>query len=145
MKARARLLKKPNHQPTNQKINMKKITSPFTRGLRTVACGLTLACGLWTLDCQAQTFGGGIAVTGNTNALMQSVPGTVVTNTGYINIPAKTLLLTGIVNTNETAIGYYGFMIPANWYLMPGTTNVYVVASSTNSFAAGTNSGTLST
>jgi hypothetical protein len=108
---------------------------------------LTVACGLWTLDCHAQTFGGGITVTGNTNGLMQSVPGTVVTNTAYLNIPAKTLLLSQITSTNETAIGYYGFQIPANYPLMPGTTNVYVVASFTNSFAlpGGTNNGTLTT
>ena len=97
------------------------------------------------IESRAQTFGGGITVTGNTNALLQSSPGVVVTNTASVSIPPKAMVLSGIANTNETAIGYYGFQVPANFYLMPGTTNVYVIASFTNSFAGGTNSGTFAT
>ena len=94
---------------------------------------------------KAQTFGSGWTVTGNTNALFQVTPGFVLTNSGYMSVPQKGLILSGISDTNETAIGYYGFKVPTNYYLMPGTTNVYVFASFTNSFASGTNNGTWST
>ena len=100
---------------------------------------------LGALGAQAQTFGGGITVTGNTNAQMQNSPGVITTNWLTFTSLPRTIVLSGISSTNETAIGYYGFTIPSGWYLMPGTTNVYVVSSFTNSFATGTNGGTWTT
>ena len=100
---------------------------------------------LVAVETQAQTFGGGIAVTGNTNALMQNSPGVICTNYLTFNSLPRTLVLSGISSTNEIAIGYYGFTIPTNYFLLPGTTNVYVTVAFTNSFAAGTNGGTWTT
>lgn len=92
----------------------------------------------------AQTFGGGVNVTGNTNAQL-IVNGAGLTNTAYSTIPVKTLNVSNITSTNETLIGYYCFQVPTNYPLMPGTTNVYVISALTNSFANGTNGGTWST
>jgi hypothetical protein len=87
----------------------------------------------------AQTFGGGISITSSTNAPLVE-GGTVNTNTTYMSFPSKTVTLSQISNTNETAVFSYGVkVIGANG------TNVVLIASITNSFAlpAGTNqSGT---
>ena len=108
---------------------------------------LTLALTVLVLgwnQAEAQTFGGGIPVTGNTNAVLQN-SGVPQTNFWALSIPSKSLTLSGISSTNETAIGYYAFQIPPTWALAPGSTNIYIVGTFTNSFAAGTNSGTWTT
>lgn len=85
----------------------------------------------------AQTFGGGVAITGTTNAVLLT-GGSRVTNTFYITFPSRTVTLSGVTSTNETAVFSYALA-------SPGSTNVFIVASVTNSFAAGTNNGSWST
>ena len=95
---------------------------------------------------KAQTYGTGTTIAGGTNlALVQVTVGTGLTN--YLNayMPTKSALVSGITSTNETLVGQVGIQIPPGTPLMPGTTNVYLFASFTNSFAAGTNGGSFAT
>jgi hypothetical protein len=90
----------------------------------------------------AQTFGGGITITGTTNAPLVS-GGTILTNTFYLTLPAKTVTLSDIVSTNETVAFAYGVRVGTN-------ANIDIIGVITNSFAlpAGTNqsgSGTWTT
>lgn len=85
----------------------------------------------------AQTFGGGVQLIGTSNAPL--VVGTsVFTNYAYVTIPLKSVVLSGITETNETVIYSYGFTIA-------GQTNVIIMGSVTNSFAAGVGTGTWTT
>ncbi|MDE2104978.1 MAG: hypothetical protein KGL39_47510 [Patescibacteria group bacterium] len=94
----------------------------------------------------AQTYGAGTTVWGGTNiAAVQSSIGVFQTNIGSVYMPQKTLILANISQTNETVIGTYGFQLPDSWKLLPGSTNIYIVGSFTNSFAGGTNSGSWTT
>ena len=90
------------------------------------------------LSAFSQTFGGGIAISGTTNAMLQS-NGSVITNSFYLSVPAKTVVLSGISNTNEVSIFSYGLAVA-------GSTNIWIVASITNTYTlaqGGTNqSGT---
>ena len=85
----------------------------------------------------SQTFGGGISITGTTNAALQN-NGSLITNYLQLTLPAKPFTLSGITSTNETAVLSYAVV-------MGGTTNVLLVSSLTNSFARGTNGGSWST
>jgi hypothetical protein len=94
---------------------------------------------LATLTVNAQTIGGGTSVTGTTNAPLWGVNGNsgASTNSLYLVLPAKTVFLSGIGNTNETVVFSYGAQIA-------GTTNVTILASITNYFLTGTNGGSFS-
>ena len=81
----------------------------------------------------AQTFGGGLTITGTTNAVLSGVP----TTYAYFNLPPKVVNLSNITSTNETVIFSYGFTVSGN-------TNPVILASVTNSFASGTNGGSWS-
>ena len=105
--------------------------------MRTIFARLLVAALFFcAVESRAQTFGSGVAITGTTNAQLQ-VAGVVFTNYAFITIPLKAVTLSNIGNTNETAILSYGFTIV-------GQTNVIILASITNSFAAGTNGGSWS-
>lgn len=105
--------------------------------------GITVLTGI---SAGAQTFGGGIPVSGNTNAQMQNSSYVVVSNNVLGSLPQKTLVLSGIFSTNENVWGYYGFRVDPSLYpLAPGTTNVFILTTFTNNFYAGTNSGTWTT
>lgn len=84
----------------------------------------------------AQTFGGPLTFTGTTNAVLL-IGGVPQTNAFSFTIPPKNLWLYGVSNTNETFIGSYGIQI-----VTATSTNLVILASMTNSFASGTNSGT---
>lgn len=92
---------------------------------------------LLAIPAHAQTYGGGTTITGTTNAMLQN-NGSVYTNYAYVTLPLKTVLLSGISSTNETAIFSYGFTVI-------GQTNPIILASITNSFATGTNGGSWTT
>ena len=108
--------------------------------------GITVLTGI---TAGAQTFGGGIPVSGNTNAQMQNSSYVVVSNNVLGSLPQKTLVLSGIFSTNENVWGYYGFRVDPSLYpLAPGTTNVFILSTFTNNFIGGTNvngSGTWTT
>ncbi len=93
----------------------------------------------------AQTFGGGVAFTGTTNAMLTD-GGVVNTNTFYSSWPAKPFTLSQISNTNEVAIVSYGIKV-----IGENGTNIVFIAKLTNSFSlanGGTNqsgSGTWTT
>lgn len=90
----------------------------------------------------AQTYGGGVSISGTNWVFAQASPGSYVTNYLSYNQPPRTLVLSGVSNTNEAPVVYYGFVVPTNYFLLPGTTNVYVTSSTNFSFLAGTNGGT---
>ena len=93
----------------------------------------------------AQTFGGGVPVYGNTNALLQNA-GAGVSNTLFGSIPSKSLTLSSISSSNEYFNVYYGFKVNTNLYtLMPGTFDTYILVASSNNFLGGTNGGTFTT
>ena len=83
---------------------------------------------------RAQTFGSGTTVYGTTN----SAP--IQTNTFFITVPSKSVLLSQVYSTNEIFVGSYNLQFP-------GTTALYPIASFTNTFSlpGGTNNGTWST
>ena len=98
------------------------------------------------IEAGAQTFGGGIPVSGSTNAQMQNSSYVVISNNVLGSLPQKTLVLSGIFATNEAVWGYYGFRVDTSLYpLAPGTTNVFILTTFTNNFYAGTNTGTWTT
>jgi hypothetical protein len=100
---------------------------------------------MFSAGARAQTFGGGIPVWGNTNALLMNA-GVGVSNTLFGSIPTKSLTLSGITSSNEYFIGYYGFKVNTNLYtLLPGTYDTYVLVLSSNNFIGGTNGGTFTT
>ena len=106
---------------------------------------LILAALLCAVESQAQTYGGGSSVTGTNFVYAQSSLGNYVTNVQSYNQPARALLLSGITTTNENVIGYYGFVVPSAYPLLPGTSNVFVTGTFTNNFNSGTNGGSWST
>jgi len=117
---------------------MKNKPSIINHRLWTLACGLTLAlvrltvdCGLWTVDCHAQTFAGGVPITGTTNAPFVN-NGVIHTNSSTITFPAKTVTLSGIIATNQTII------LSDAWQPVGGT-NIIVLGSITNSLALANN------
>ena len=92
----------------------------------------------------AQTYGTGTVVGGTNWVYSQVSLGVNGTNFLSYNQPQRSLLMTGISSTNEAVTAYYGFTIPAGYYLLPGTTNIYVTSSTNFNFSAGTNGGTYS-
>jgi len=94
-----------------------------------------------TVTVRAQTFGGAITVIGTTNAPLIDA-GLALTNSTSIPLPAKTVTLSGISSTSETAIFTYGIRV-----ICRGATNSAFIplTTLTNSFASGTNGGTWST
>lgn len=84
------------------------------------------------ISAKAQIFGGGAVITGTTNS------SNFYTNTAYMVLPSKTIQLSSISNTNETII--------VNYQIQDTFSNgYYTIYSFTNSFAAGTNSGSWTT
>jgi hypothetical protein len=84
----------------------------------------------------AQTFGGGITITGTTNAPLVN-NGSIPTNSFTLSFPAKQVTLSNVTSTNETAIFSYGIQLV-------GSSNIVLLASVTNTFSLpnGTNNGT---
>lgn len=97
------------------------------------------------LSAGAQTFGGGTAITGVTNVACKDGNGNPITNLFYATFPAKSVVLSGVGNTNEVFIGSFYLSLPGYTNVTAGLTNLYWLASVTNSFASGTNSGTWTT
>ena len=99
---------------------------------------LAVVVGLWVLSfgivANAQTIGSGTAVTGTTNAPLTISGQAPFTNQLPVLFPTRSVLVSGITETNETIVFSYGFQLA-------GTTNVLIVASMTNKFLTGTNSG----
>lgn len=93
---------------------------------------------------RAQTFGSGVPITGVTNVPLISA-GAPVTNINYIVLPGKTIQLSGVGNTNDVFIGSFYLQIPGYTNTSLGLTNLYWLASVTNSFLGGTNNGTWTT
>jgi predicted small secreted protein len=91
-----------------------------------------------TLTANAQTFGSGTSITGTTNAPLVVSGAGASTNLLYLYIPPKTVVLSGIANTNETIVFSYGGIIA-------GQTNPVFMASLTNVFLSGTNGGSWTT
>ncbi len=95
-------------------------------------------------DSRAQsTYGSGQLIAGTNWVYSQNSPGVFGTNYINYNQPPRTLVLGQVSNTNEVANVYYGFVVPASYSLLPGTTNVYVTSSTNYNFLAGTNGGSL--
>lgn len=94
---------------------------------------------------QAQTFGGGTLVNGFSNVPCQNSSLVPITNTFFVTLPAKTVTVSGISATNENFSGMFFMSIPGYTNAVLGQTNFYFLGAFTNSFAAGTNSGSWST
>lgn len=100
-----------------------------------------LAC----FEVQAQTtYGSGQLVGGTNWVYSQNSPGVYGTNFLNYSQPPRSFVLGQISNTNEVANAYYGFVVPSNYSLLPGTTNVYVTSSTNFTFTASTNGGSIS-
>lgn len=100
--------------------------APAAIGVAKAVALILLFLGLSLNMGHAQIFGGGIPVTGTTNS------GPFGTNVAYVNVRSFTVNLSGITNTATTFIG-------TTFFQVPGYTNLFPLASITNSFAASTN------
>ena len=96
---------------------------------------------LCAVESHAQTFGSGTIISNTTSALLQ-VNAQVFSNTAYITIPSKPVILSNITSTNEVVFLSYGFILSGQ-----GLSNTIFYASISNSFAlpGGTNNGTWTT
>lgn len=104
---------------------------------------LVVLAGIITAD--AQTIGSSTAISGTNNVPIQVSAGVYLTNSAYFYAAQKSITLSGIASTNETVIGWYAIQFPSGMVLAPGSSNLYIIQSFTNSFASGTNGGTWNT
>ncbi len=107
---------------------------------------LGLATLLMAMAAQSQTVGSATTVSGINQYAVQTSPGIYQTNSVYFTGAYKSIVLSGISNTNETFVYWYSVQLPTAPVLAPGTTNFWVISGFiTNSFAGGTNGGTFTT
>ena len=93
---------------------------------------------------EAQTIGTATPV-GGTNYFLVQNSGVAQTNQPFFNAAYKSVAIGAIASTNEVITGYY-VCNPTNGLApAPGLPGYYIIGSFSNSFASGTNGGTLAT